>query len=390
MWKRFHKVLRCPFCANSLQLIVFQSSASRLSDEHVTVARRRGLYDGDFDQYVREGILLCADCRLRFPITNGLPILLRYQTPLHERFALNFDERLAGSKLRNFDFPRGEPVPGEQFVLKSFSQEWGDYEYDGVLWEASYQDLEQRFLREMNLPAGDSLDLFLEVGCGLGISTYLAQKNYGGDAVGADLSQSVLQASKHYKSNPFLHFIQASVFHLPLEKKSFDAVYSRGALHHTFSTHEALKSLADYCRPAGQLYLWVYGKKSINDNPFRKCAYFVESVFRPLLSKRPDVPLARSFLAFMALSYLGFNKLRRAQDAQVQGYDFKRAMHAARDRFTPRYAHRHEPAEVSAWFKELGFTNIEPVDWKLMPSVEQDDFRRNVGIRGRRCERIEA
>jgi SAM-dependent methyltransferase/uncharacterized protein YbaR (Trm112 family) len=384
MWNRFHKILRCPVCSNSLDLVVFQSSSSQISDEHTAIARRRGLSGRDFNEYVREGVLLCADCKLRFPITKGLPILLCYQTPAHDAFATVFKERLSETKLRSFEFCHGQPASGEQFVLKSFSEEWSDYEYDGVLWEASYEDLEQRFLREINLNPGNTLSSFLEVGCGLGVSTYLAQKNYETDAVGADLSQSVLQASRHYGSNPFLHFVQASVFHLPFERMSFDAVYSRGALHHTFSTCEALKSLSSYCRPGGLLYLWVYGRKSIDDNVFRRLAYSIESVVRPVLSKRPDLFPARAFLACMALSYLAFNKLRRMQDPTVQRYDFKRALHAARDRFTPRYAHRHEPSEVEGWFRDLGFSRVERIDWRGMPSVEQDDYRRNIGISARR------
>lgn len=385
MWKRFHRTLRCPLCESPLELAVFKSAACSLKDQQLTLARKKGLVDGDFNQYVEEGALLCDHCKVWFPVSSGLPILLAYKTPLHQRFASDFSAQLLGIELRRYDMPDGEPASCEQFVLESFSREWGDYEYDGVLWEANYEDLEQRFLREMNLPVEEEVNPdFLEAGCGMGITTYLAQKNYGGDAVGVDLSHSVLQASRHYKNNPFLHFVQASVFRLPFEKARFDVVYSRGALHHTFSTYEALKSLAAYSRPGGRLYLWVYGKGSIGENRFRRLAYSLENVVRPILSRRPDAPFSKVFLAFMALGYLGFNKLRCLQDPQVQGYNFSRAVHAARDRFTPMYAHRHEPAEVSGWFQELGFTGIEIVDWKIMPSVEQDDYRRNIGVRGRR------
>jgi len=387
MWKRFHRTLRCPVCVNQLELTVFQCSARQLQDDHLTAAREKGLLNSEFNQYVDEGVLLCDECKLWFPISGGLPILLTYKTQLHDRFVADFSEQLSRLELRRFDLPHGEPVTGEQFVLESFSKEWVEYKYDGVLWEANYQDLEQRFLREMNPSAQEQINLnFLEVGCGLGITTYLAQKNYCVDAVGVDLSHSVLQASKHYKENPFLHFVQASVFHLPFEKISFDSVYSRGVLHHTFSTYEAFKSLSSYCRPGGCLYLWVYGKRSIDDNHFRVAAYSLESVLRPILSERPDSTYSKVLLALMALGYLGLNKLRRIQDPRVQTYDFGRAVHAARDRFTPKYAHRHESTEISEWFKELGFTDVEIVDWKVMPTVEQDDYRRNIGVRGRRLQ----
>jgi SAM-dependent methyltransferase/uncharacterized protein YbaR (Trm112 family) len=387
MWQRFHKRLRCPACSSKVDLKIFQSQIIQLEDRYLTLARAKKLLDDDFNRYVEYGVLLCRDCKLWFPITNGLPILLTYKTPLHARFASDFSEHLMGAAIRNCDCPAQDPVVGEQFVLASFSKEWADYEYDGVLWEANYDDLERRFLKEMCLSIEREANVaFLEVGCGLGVTTHLAQKNYNLDAVGVDLSQSVFQAARHYIRNPFLHFVQASVFHLPFPKCAFDVVYSRGALHHTFSTYEAVKCLASCTRPGASLYLWVYGKRSIDDNLFRKFAYSLEALIRPILSKRPDAPVSKALLALVAFGYIGFNKLRHMRDHEVQKYDFGRAVHAARDRFTPMFAHRHEPAEVCGWFRELGFSEVEVVDWKIMPSVERDDFRRNIGIRGRRLE----
>jgi SAM-dependent methyltransferase/uncharacterized protein YbaR (Trm112 family) len=387
MWKRFHKRLSCPACASKFDLKIFQSQVIQLEDKYLTLAREKKLLDDDFNQYVDYGVLLCRNCRHWVPISNGLPILLTYKTSLHARFASDFSEQLMGAAIRNCGCPAEDPVVGEQFVLASFSKEWADYEYDGVLWEANYDDLERRFLKETNLSIEREANVaFLEVGCGLGVTTHLAQKNYNVDAVGVDLSQSVFQAARHYIGNPFLHFVQASVFHLPFPKRAFDVVYSRGALHHTFSTYEAVKCLARCARPGAFLYLWVYGKRSIDDNLFRKFAYSLEALIRPILSKRPDAPVSKALLALVAFGYIGFNKLRHMRDHEVQKYDFGRAVHAARDRFTPMFAHRHEPAEVCGWFRELGFSEVEVVDWKVMPSVERADFRRNIGIRGRRLE----
>jgi SAM-dependent methyltransferase/uncharacterized protein YbaR (Trm112 family) len=385
MWKRFHRMLRCSLCGNELELSVFKSAACQIQSNFLAVARDQGLSNSDFNQYVEEGVLVCKDCKLCFPISKGLPVLLVYKTAIHDRFASQFSEQLLASPLRSYDFPSGVPVEGERYVLESFSQEWGAYEYDGVLWEANYEDLERRFLCEMNLPSENLEHLkFLEVGCGLGITTHLAQKNYNADAVGLDLSHSVFQASDNYKGNPFLHFVQASVFRLPFEKGTFDAVYSRGVLHHTYSTFDAVKSLSASCRPGGYFYVWVYGKGSTNQNQFRRLTYVLESICRPILHRKPDSALAKGLLLFLALGYLGFNKIRRLQDSRVQKYNLSRAIHAARDRFTPKYAHRHDSVEVSEWFARLGFGEIDVVDWKIMPSVEQDDYRRNIGVRGKR------
>jgi hypothetical protein len=72
----------------------------------------------------------------------------------------------------------------------------------------------------------------------------------------------------------------------------------------------------------------------------------------------------------------------------IQPLNLSRGIHAARDRFTPRYAHRHQVNEVTGWFRRAGFDNIEVVDWKDMPAADHDDFRRNVGVRGRLSDAV--
>jgi hypothetical protein len=60
-------------------------------------------------------------------------------------------------------------------------------------------------------------------------------------------------------------------------------------------------------------------------------------------------------------------------------------LHAARDRFTPEFAHRQDADEVCRWFREAGYVALQVVDWRAMPSADHDDFRRNTGVRGRRA-----
>src|SRR5437764_12786766 len=111
--------------------------------------------------------------------------------------------------------------------MASFSKEWLDYDYDGVIWEMSYDDHERRFLQEIG-PAltASGVKTFLEVGCGLGVTTQLAHKNSHADVVGLDLSLAVWKANRHYKDNPFLHFVEGSVFAMPFADRSFDLIYS--------------------------------------------------------------------------------------------------------------------------------------------------------------------
>jgi hypothetical protein len=68
-------------------------------------------------------------------------------------------------------------------------------------------------------------------------------------------------------------------------------------------------------------------------------------------------------------------------DRATARYGFREALHAARDRFTPRFAHRHTEAELVAWFTSQGFGSIRtggardlpdwlPVAWRVCSSAD--------------------
>jgi SAM-dependent methyltransferase/uncharacterized protein YbaR (Trm112 family) len=383
MWGRFVDFLCCPSCRGALDLAPFEQTSSVVTPEFEALARERGILDARFRQYIESGLLLCERCKAMFPVMDGLPILLCYTAPMHAQFL----QRHAGRALepyRGYRFLETEPARGERAVMNSFSKEWLDYDYDGVIWEMSYDDHEFRFLKEMGPALTEAgVRSFLEVGCGLGISTFLAHKNSGVDAVGLDLSLAVWKACRYYRHNPFLHFVEASVFAMPFPPRSFDLIYSRGVLHHTSSTEKAFNAVVRLCRPAGTVYLWVYGMGSIRETIFRRVVYGVERVFRPALSANPNSLPARVFLTVMGSSYVVFNSLRRLFNPSIQPLTLSRGVHAARDRFTPKYAHRHEVSEVTGWFQRMGCDRIEVLDWKTMPPADHDDFRRNIGVRGR-------
>ena len=382
MWRRLSDSLRCPLSGAPLELVVFRGSSFDPDAEHVRTAEKLGIDTGaGFRYQVTNGLLLSELTGTAYPIARGLPIMLPYETAIHQQFAAEFAGELARFRPK-YRFPSSTPVVGETDVLKTFSTEWGGYKYDGVIWDVSYEDNRRRLLTEVGSLEGPP-KTFLEVGCGVGITTFQAQECFGTDAIGVDLSLAVLNAQQRFSENPFLHFVQASAFHLPFEPETFDIVYSRGVLHHTYSTRRAFLSISRYCRPGGRAYIWVYGTQSIKASPLRRIAFAAESCLRPILSRAP-ASLATAVLVPIAFGYLAFNRLRRVEDREVQPYDFRRALHAARDRFTPRYAHRADSTEVMRWFRDAGYEEIHLVDWNEIPSADSDDYRRNVGVRGTR------
>ncbi len=384
MWNRILPELNCPRCGQGLAMRVFVEEHRELAREHLEAGEKRGLPAEQLGHWIEAGLLVCEPCQLRYPIVEGLPILLPYETSAHRAFDEDFGQKIAESGVSH-PYPSDAPEEGEAFVLDSFSKEWLEYDYDGVIWEMSYEDHEARFLKEMGpIPELGRDARFLEVGCGLGISTEIAQRNFAVDAFGLDLSFAALAATRHFRENPFLHFVQASVFHLPIRAQSMDLIYSHGVLHHTWSTAEAFRQTLKTSAPGGLVYLWVYGPGSIGETWLRRTLYAAEKALRPFLSKRASSPLAKLILSPIAIGYWLFNVIRRVKTPELQPLTFQRALHAARDRFTPRFAHRHAANEVRAWFEAGGLTDIEVVDWRQMPAADHDDFRRNTGLRGRR------
>lgn len=382
MWTRFAGTLRCPMCREVLALHERSSETVELDPADIAAARERDLDATELAHWVEWGALTCGECTLAFPVAHGLPVMVPYVTPIHEEWL----EAHAGwlRSLGAYTFASLAPEPGEQFVMRSFSTEWLAYGYDGVIWDLSYEDHEKRFLAEVGSRAIAHArhGTFLEIGCGIGLTTYFAARNIAGDAIGVDLSLAALRATQHFRRNPFLHFVQASAFRLPIGDGAADLVYSHGVLHHTYSAEAAVRSVARTCRENGWMYVWLYGSGSLGGSPARALAFRLERMLRPRIARNLDALSARAALATLATAYMAVNALHRMRDRSVERYGFGHALHAARDRFTPLYAHRHDFPEVDRWFESLGFTGRERVDWRAMPRANRSNYRRNTGVRG--------
>lgn len=389
MWTRFANSLKCPGCGAPLRLRRIEGESVRVSGAILEEAKRRGLTDlSDWNEWVETGLLLCEACRVWHPIEQGLPVVLPFATNLHKVTGRRRREALRRLGA-GWHPPNGIPKPGEEFVQRAFSREWLDYSYDGVVWTWSYAEREALFQAEMGkAAAGDSWlkRRFLEIGCGLGLVTACAARGYAGEAVGADLSLAVLRAARQYRDVPYLHFVQASLWGLPFAPDSFDEVYTHGVLHHTHSTRGAFEAVAEYCAPGGRLYVWVYGPGSIYDGVARRAAYGLECMLRPLLARAP-AGVADVVLTPLALGYCGVNRVQRLSGSPRHAYTFQRALHAARDRFTPLYAHRTTSRTLASWFRDAGFERLALVGGNEAPKAARETFGRNPGLRGWRSGR---
>lgn len=380
MWKRASKLFCCPLCEDTLDLKILEAENREPVSEARDLAQRCGDELNSRECYVVEGLFTCDTCKTWYPIRRGIPVFLPYVSPSRREF-LHFHGKDILESLKGYSSPSRAPSPGEDFVMKSFSKEWLDYNYDGTIWTWSYEDRQKLLACELGKPVLKGKSKLIDVGCGIGLTTSFAGKLYSSEAVGIDLSLAVLQASNHFSHNPYLHFVQCSIFALPFSGGSFDYVYSHGVLHHTCSTKLAFLNVAKVCKPGGITYLWVYGLGSIHDSMFRRIAYGLELLMRPVMNKLSS-GVVTSLVAIIAPVYLVANWWIRKTNPRIAKYNFRRAMHAVRDRFTPAYAHRHTANEVRDWFTQAGLENLVQIKEQDVPLSARPDFRMNIGIRG--------
>ena len=366
MWEHALSVLRCPRCRGSLSL-------ERVPDRSPA------------GEWIEDGALLCGPCKCIFPVSAGVPILLTYTTRRAQRAHDSWNSELR-DRLRNQDFklPVDHPPRGEELVGASFSAEWDDYDYGATLWTAPLQDRAQTFRGECSLENGDLAGkTFCELGCGLGILTNEAAAGLGAEAWGVDLSSAVFRAARQFKTNPRLHFVQASVFALPFAPNHFDFVYSHGVLHHTWSTHEAVRRAVKLLRPNGKIYLWLYGHADVHISPMRRLAFGAEQLTRPIIARLPSSIATLVLLPLVPLYQLASIAGQRS-GTHATRYTVQQALHAARDRFTPLFAHRHDFEEVQGWLQGEGMQEFHRVAGSEVTPSWSLAMDRNVAIRASR------
>jgi len=368
MWERAAEFLACPGCRGSLGLRTLDAGAANADSA---------------DRWVETGVLTCEACKCLYPIHRGVPILLRYVTMM-SRMAFKAWPAAVRTELGDggYDFPRDEPPPGEKFVCAAFSTEWEDYDYGPTLWTASTAERLETFRGECGLVEGDLRGKrFCEVGCGLGILTHEAAATLGAESFGIDLSTSVFRAAAQFRDNSRVHFVQASVFAAPFRGQDFDFVYSHGVLHHTFNTQEAVRQAAALVRPGGGLYVWLYGYEDVRVSMPRRLAFALEQSTRPWLARLPP-RIATGVLLPLVPVYQAASLLGRWSGSHGTTYSAQQAIHAARDRFTPLYAHRHEYEEVAEWYREIGLRDLHRVCGAEVSASWAPAIERNVSIRG--------
>ncbi len=375
--------LVCPADRQSLTLEVFSETSVELSAENLDKIARLNLKKEDFDKEIMEGVLINNRRKCLYPVFAGVPRLLLVDHPLIAVFSTRFKSKLKPLLEEGYRFDDENSVPGEKNVLHSFSEEWTNYGYnEDVYWGQVTEVYNESLHSTLYSDTQDLKDkLVLEVGIGSGGSCNYMCKKFDCIMIGVDLGYSVDVAFQNFSSNPFMNIVQASAFHLPFMKGSFDFVYSHGVLHHTHSTRNAFSRLADLPKKGGRLYIWVYSPLNEKRNLKRKVIMVLENLIRPWNSRLPNWLQSIVLLPIAPLYIFHQNAVYRGKNGMAK-YKWREAMHAARDRFTPRYIYRHTEDEVIRWFGEEGFERIRPLSARQLPDYGPVGFYNNTGVEG--------
>ena len=109
-----------------------------------------------------------------------------------------------------------------------------------------------------------------------------------------------------------------------------------------------------------------------------------ERLFRPVLTQLP-LALQTIFLILLLPLYIVYQNLyRRIMQGEKDKakYGYRHALHAARDRLTPLFAHRHSYEQVEGWFRKEGYSRLELLRDDPLPKGIDIKYPLNVGIRG--------
>ena len=143
--------------------------------------------------------------------------------------------------------------------------------------------------------------------------------------------------------------------------------------------------MARFPKSEGRLFVWVYSPHDENRNLARRTLMAVETLVRPTLWRAPEAVQTVALLPTVPL-YMGVQawRKRRGRGGDVVPYTVRDALHAARDRLTHRYVHRHTDEEVVGWLERAGYSGFEVLAERPTPDYVPEAFVACTGVSARR------
>lgn len=231
--------------------------------------------------------------------------------------------------------------------LKSFGDQWTTY-------EVAHDDEDRATFAAKTGVSPEQLQglRVLDAGCGGGRYSRICGEA-GATVIGADHSRAVDKARQLCADLPQVNFVQADLKQLPLEPQSFDLVFSIGVMHHDASTRAVFDAVARLVKPGGRYSVWLY----------RKNQWWQEAINTGLRSVTTRLPSAmlKPFCHIGAI--LGGTPVINRTLNKVINFSahpsYENRVCDTFDWWAPRYQYHHTVAELSDWFHQAGFSELQ-------------------------------
>lgn len=266
---------------------------------------------------------------------------------------------------------------------KAFSKKWRQLRYDTPDFEKFMAIYKERTYELYGFDGEAELRRYLtqysyalDAGCGNGGKTaWYAKLNPHMVMYGVDLADSVLEARKRYRGIPNLLFEQKDILRVR-PSAYFDLIICDQVLHHIKYPEKALRLFRSVLEPDGELWTYVYRKKStpreLLDEHFRQSSYSHESLMKmsesltdlgkmlqedyPLRVHFPHIPeigIRGGSLTLHEFVYYNFIKCYYNEKAGrltsvLTNYDW----------YAPKIAYRYTEKEFLKMMREAGFKPV--------------------------------
>jgi SAM-dependent methyltransferase len=269
---------------------------------------------------------------------------------------LSLDRSLhCGSCDATFSVIRGIPrfVDSEHYV-GNFGFQWNKHKT--TQFDDDEHKPSETFLRMIGVtPEKVAGKRVLDAGCGAGRYSEVVNR-WGADVTGLDLSSAV-EASHENLASRGVKVLQGDILNPPLQKETFDLIFSVGVLHHTPDTKAAFQALVPLLKPGGEIVIWLYD--AYNDQSVRMK---LSMLYRKITWRMPTSVLYT--ISYLAVPYYYLNRIPLV--GSVTGRLWHTAEHKdwrwrvldTHDWYSPKYHWHHTYTEVWKWFEESGLVDL--------------------------------
>jgi SAM-dependent methyltransferase len=317
---------------------------------------------------VEEGVLSC-ECGRAFPILEGVPRLLQGALSVQREFLARWKNELAdcgAATVQALEPPSAEFLRSIEPTMKSFQKEWAEHPLEEKTWGLDQTTRVNHSLRYLGFDRETIKGkLVLDAGAGTGQLT-CSMARLGCEIVGVDLSPSVVRGWRLRdrfagSAKTRVHIVQGNLMKPPFRKGIFDGIMSQGVLHHTPSTRQAFRAVANLVKEGGTLGVWLYkhGDGYLPLVPFSRStrSSIKVSTLRRVTPKLPPPVLYASVFTYSAIFH-GFYSVNSLLRNREHNQTIKERATSLFDSLAPAYVWRHTPEEVCGWFAEMSFEDM--------------------------------